>query len=81
MLDGKLTTLTRSRAFARSSSGPLRSYLADVRPIGEGAREAAFTQVMNYFRQNQEEMHDVSRPRSTYRWKRTATSSPARWTF
>jgi ATP-dependent helicase/DNAse subunit B len=30
--------------------------LADVRAIGETAREAAFAQVMNYFNQNQEKM-------------------------
>ena len=30
--------------------------LSDVRPIGERAKEAAFTQVMSYFRQNQDEM-------------------------
>lgn len=33
--------------------------LADVRPIGEAARDAAFVQVMNYFRQNREEMRRV----------------------
>ena len=33
--------------------------LADVRPVGPAAREAAFRQVMNYFRQNQEEMRRV----------------------
>lgn len=33
--------------------------LTDVRPIGEAAKEGAFTQVMNYFRQNQAEMRRV----------------------
>jgi DNA helicase-2/ATP-dependent DNA helicase PcrA len=33
--------------------------LADVRPIGQTARESAFRQVMNYFRQNQAEMQRV----------------------
>ena len=33
--------------------------LADVRPIGAEAREAAFGQVMDYFRQNKEEMNRV----------------------
>jgi DNA helicase-2/ATP-dependent DNA helicase PcrA len=33
--------------------------LSDVRPIGETAREAAFVQVLNYFRQNQAEMRRV----------------------
>jgi DNA helicase II / ATP-dependent DNA helicase PcrA len=32
---------------------------ADVRPIGPRAREAAFRQVMNYFRQNRDEMQRV----------------------
>lgn len=33
--------------------------MSDVRPIGETAKEAAFKQVMNYFRQNQDEMTRV----------------------
>src|SRR5206468_12731364 len=33
--------------------------LSDVRPIGDAAKEAAFSQVMNYFRQNQDEMRRV----------------------
>jgi len=33
--------------------------LSDVRPIGDTAKESAFDQVMNYFRQNQEEMKRV----------------------
>jgi len=33
--------------------------LTDVRPIGDAAKEGAFTQVMNYFRQNREEMRRV----------------------
>jgi DNA helicase-2/ATP-dependent DNA helicase PcrA len=33
--------------------------LSDVRPIGDRAREAAFVQVLNYFRQNQPEMRRV----------------------
>jgi DNA helicase-2/ATP-dependent DNA helicase PcrA len=33
--------------------------LSDVRPIGETAKEAAFTQVLNYFHQNQSEMRRV----------------------
>jgi DNA helicase-2/ATP-dependent DNA helicase PcrA len=33
--------------------------LSDVRPIGDTAKQAAFTQVMNYFRQNQDEMRRV----------------------
>jgi DNA helicase-2/ATP-dependent DNA helicase PcrA len=33
--------------------------LSDVRPIGDAARESAFLQVMNYFRQNRAEMDRV----------------------
>jgi DNA helicase II / ATP-dependent DNA helicase PcrA len=33
--------------------------LADVRPIGQTAKDSAFRQVMNYFRQNQAEMERV----------------------
>ncbi len=33
--------------------------LSDVRPIGDAAKEGAFTQVMNYFHQNQAEMRRV----------------------
>ncbi len=31
--------------------------MKDVRPIGETAKSAALKQVLNYFRQNQDEMH------------------------
>jgi DNA helicase-2/ATP-dependent DNA helicase PcrA len=56
VLDGKLATLDEPcirQLFDRTFSFLT---LADVRPIGEAAREAAFRQVMNYFRQNQEEL-------------------------
>jgi DNA helicase-2/ATP-dependent DNA helicase PcrA len=33
--------------------------MSDVRPIGPAAKENAFTQVINYFRQNQDEMRRV----------------------
>ena len=33
--------------------------LSDVRPIGDAAKDGAFTQVMNYYRQNQAEMQRV----------------------
>ena len=33
--------------------------LSDVRPVGDSAKEAAFVQVVNYFRQNQDAMHRV----------------------
>ena len=59
VLDGKLATLNEARI--RSLFERTFSFLtlADVRPIGDTAKEAAFSQVMNYFRQNQEEMQRV----------------------
>ena len=33
--------------------------LSDVRPIDDKAKEAAFTQVIDYFRQNRQEMHRI----------------------
>src|SRR5205814_2132783 len=58
-LDGKLDTLGEPRIrelFDRTFRFLVAS---DVRPIGDSAREAAFVQVMNYFRQNRDEMHRV----------------------
>ena len=59
VLDGELETLDEEsirplfdRTFHFLSMG-------DVRPIGGAARENAFSQVMNYFRQNREEMRRV----------------------
>jgi DNA helicase II / ATP-dependent DNA helicase PcrA len=59
VLDGKLATLSEARI--RSLFERTFSFLtlADVRPIGDTAKEAAFSQVMNYFRQNQGEMQRV----------------------
>jgi ATP-dependent DNA helicase UvrD/PcrA len=59
VLDGKLPMLTEPRIrelFDRTFSFLL---LSDVRPIGRSAKEAAYTQVLNYFYQNQEEMQRV----------------------
>jgi DNA helicase-2/ATP-dependent DNA helicase PcrA len=59
VLDGKLATLKDARIrelFERTFSFLTQ---ADVRPIGRTAKESAFRQVMNYFRQNQEEMQRV----------------------
>jgi DNA helicase-2/ATP-dependent DNA helicase PcrA len=73
VLDGKPATLdeTRIRALFERTFAFLT--LADVRPIGRAAKESAFGQVMNYFRQNQEEMQrvvetevDVSVEKDTY---------------
>ena len=52
VLDGKASTLSEGRI--RELFERMFSFLslADVRPIGRAAKEAAFTQVMNYVRQN-----------------------------
>ncbi len=59
VLDGKLNTLNETRIrtlFERTFSFLV---LSDVRPIGDAAKESAFQQVMNYFRQNQDSMQRV----------------------
>jgi len=59
VLNGKIESLNEPRI--RDLFDRTFRYLAlsDVRPIGGAARESAFRQVMNYFRQNQEEMRKV----------------------
>lgn len=59
VMDGKLGTLNEVRIRELFNQTFAFLCLADVRPVGEAAREAAFTQVMNYFRQNQAEMKRV----------------------
>lgn len=58
-MDGRLDTLDQPhiRSFFERNFRFLS--LSDVRPIGDAAKEGAFTQVMNYFRQNQAEMRRV----------------------
>jgi DNA helicase-2/ATP-dependent DNA helicase PcrA len=58
-LDGRLDTLDEPRI--REFFDRTFRFLAmsDVRPIGDAARESAFAQVMNYFRQNGDEMRRV----------------------
>lgn len=59
VLDGKLATLNQERVrelFDKTFSFLL---LSDVRPIGKAAKDGAFNQVINYFRQNQDEMKRV----------------------
>ena len=58
-LDGQLDTLdeTAIRDLFDRTFHFLR--LTQTRPIGERAKEAAFTQVMNYFQQNQDQMHRI----------------------
>jgi DNA helicase-2/ATP-dependent DNA helicase PcrA len=58
-LDGKLDTLDERSIRALFDRTFRFLCLSDVRPIGDIAREAAFQQVMNYFRQNQGEMRRV----------------------
>jgi DNA helicase-2/ATP-dependent DNA helicase PcrA len=59
VLDGKLLELdeTRIRALFERTFAFLAQ--ADVRPIGQKAKEAGFRQVMNYFGQNRDEMQRV----------------------
>lgn len=59
VIDGKLSTLDEERIcdlFERTFSFLT---MADVRPIGKTAKKAALQQVLNYFRQNQDEMKRV----------------------
>ncbi|MEX1243808.1 MAG: ATP-dependent DNA helicase [Thermoanaerobaculia bacterium] len=59
VLDGGLSTLDQPRIRGLFDRAFRFLTLSDVRPIGDTARAAAFTQVMNYFRQNQDEMRRV----------------------
>lgn len=58
-LDGQLDTLDETRIRGLFDRTFRFLSLSDVRPIGEAARESAFTQVMNYFRQSRDEMRRV----------------------
>jgi DNA helicase-2/ATP-dependent DNA helicase PcrA len=59
VLDGRLSTLNEARIRALFERTFAYLALADVRAVGATAKESAFTQVMNYFRQNQEAMQRV----------------------
>jgi len=59
VLDGQFLTLNEARIRALFERTFSFLTMADVRPVGQTAKESAFTQVMNYFRQNQEEMQRV----------------------
>lgn len=61
-LDGKLDTVGEPRIRELFDRAFRFLCLSDVRPIDDRAREAAFSQVLNYFRQNQDEMRRVIRP-------------------
>jgi DNA helicase-2/ATP-dependent DNA helicase PcrA len=58
-LDGGLDTLDEPRVRELFERTFRFLSISDVRPIGPAAKENAFTQVMNYFRQNREEMRRV----------------------
>ncbi|MSO37854.1 MAG: ATP-dependent helicase [Acidimicrobiia bacterium] len=58
-LDGKLDTLDEPRIRDLFDRTFRFLCLSDVRPIGETAKEAAFVQVVNYYRQNQDDMRRV----------------------
>jgi DNA helicase-2/ATP-dependent DNA helicase PcrA len=58
-LDGKLDSLDETGIRILFDRSFRFLCLSDVRPIGDRAREAAFVQVLNYFRQNQAEMRRV----------------------
>jgi len=58
-LDGKLGTLDEPRIRELFDRTFRFLCLSDVRPIGDRARDAAIAQVLNYFRQNRDEMRRV----------------------
>ena len=58
-LDGRLNTLDEARIRALFERTFRFLCVSDVRPIGDSAKEAAFQHVINYFRQNQDEMRRV----------------------
>jgi DNA helicase-2/ATP-dependent DNA helicase PcrA len=59
VLDGKLDTLDQTRIRELFDRTFRFLTLSDVRAIGDAAKDSAFAQVMNYFRQNREEMRRV----------------------
>ncbi len=58
-LDGKLDTLDESRIRELFERTFRLLAISGVRPVGGEAKIAAFEQVMNYFRQNRDEMHRI----------------------
>jgi DNA helicase-2/ATP-dependent DNA helicase PcrA len=58
-IDGRLDTLDEPRIRELFERTFRFLSLGDVRPIGPAAKESALTQVMNYFRQNRDEMRRV----------------------
>ena len=58
-LDGQLHTLDEERIRALFERTFRFLHLSGRRPIGDKAKELAFTQVINYFRQNQDAMNRI----------------------
>jgi DNA helicase-2/ATP-dependent DNA helicase PcrA len=58
-MDGQLHTLDESRIKVLFDRTFAFLALADVRPVGDTARAAAFTQVMNYFANNRDAMSRI----------------------
>ena len=58
-IDGLLNTLAESHIREMFERTFRFLSLSDVRPIGDQAKESAFAQVINYFRQNKDEMRRV----------------------
>jgi DNA helicase-2/ATP-dependent DNA helicase PcrA len=58
-LDGKLEMLDEARVRKLFDRIFRFLMLTEVRPIGDAAKDSAFTQVMNYFHQNHDEMRRV----------------------
>jgi DNA helicase-2/ATP-dependent DNA helicase PcrA len=58
-LDGKLDTLDEPKIVELFDRTFQFLALSDVRPIGDAAKQSALRQVLNYFRQNREEMRRV----------------------
>jgi DNA helicase-2/ATP-dependent DNA helicase PcrA len=59
VLDGQFVSLNATRIRELFERTFTFLSLSDVRPIGEAAKESAFSQVMHYFLQNREEMQRV----------------------
>ena len=59
VLDGQIHTLDDSRVGELFERTYQFLYLTDRRPIGDKAKDLAFEQVMNYFRQNQDGMKRI----------------------
>ena len=58
-LDGRLNALDEARIRDLFERTFRFLCLSDVRPIGDAAKESAYSQVINYFRQNQDEVRRV----------------------